>query len=139
MFASKNKKDTMNTGHQIISVKNPMTRISVLLLCVLSKILRERNLIDQQICVYLSWQERHKGWSLHGEEEWLEQFIKYSKISDVADVKSEMVDDFLEKIRTESNSDYEYRHAKTAIYRFLRFYQARTKGFTSNPRSVVFK
>jgi len=130
----------MNNGTAVILTKPKTISAVALFVNVVSKALgNEQKLIDQQIFVYLAWLERHKGWRLYGEEECIEKFVEYAKVEDVDDITSEMVNLFLLTAKEEGGGDYIYRHAKTAIYRFLRFYQARTKGFTSNPRSVIFK
>lgn len=72
-----------------------------------------------------------------GEEVWLSRFIKDQKIEDVSHVTMDHVADFFVKIEPEFNTKHQFDHAKTAILRFIRFYQARTRAFTARPRCVA--
>ena len=100
--------------------------------------LQKRRLIDQQIHVYISWVRRHHGWAMLDDEQWIVTFINHSGIEDVDDATGAHFDDFMTTIRKEHNGQVAHKRARLAVKRFLRYYEARTRSFTTWPRRGTF-
>ena len=98
---------------------------------------RKMSLIDQQIEVYSMWTLRHHGWCLDSDQGWLRLFVASENLTDIEDATEESFSHFLKIVEQNYPSEWAQKDARLAVLRFMRFYKARTRSFTKNPRRVV--
>lgn len=97
----------------------------------------KRRLIDCQIDVYLSWARRSNKWDLGGDRAWLETLVNVTNLRDIQDIDEACLDKYMEHVKTIYGNGYLATSAQKSVCRFVRFFMARTKGFTNNPRYVM--
>lgn len=94
-------------------------------------------LIDSQIEVYLAWARKNQRWDLNGDQDWLELFVEVTQLEDILDVRPASMEIYEIYIDTRYGSTYMADASKKAVFRFIRFYNARTKSFTNRPRYAL--
>lgn len=86
----------------------------------------KKNILEEQVSVFLEWTRRNSGASL-SYQEWLAQFMEYTEKTDIVDVSYEEVDLFVQKVYNERNSSLAPINARKAVNSLMRFYMARSK------------
>lgn len=95
-------------------------------------------LIDSQIEVYLAWARKNQRWDLSSDQEWLELFVELTELDDVLDVTEASMEVYEAYIsKRYGSSSYMECASKKAVFRFIRFYNARTKSFTNRPKYAL--
>lgn len=96
-----------------------------------------RRLIDSQIEVYLAWTRKNQRWDLGSDQEWLELFAEVANLYDIQDATTRSMDVYTRYIQDRYGQGYLSTSSQKSVSRFIRFYSARTKGFTNSPRYVI--
>ncbi len=90
-------------------------------------ILKKKQLIDEQIDVYLAFGSR-VGILNNGYKQWLDLFVRYYDITDVADITNDQIDGFITNyIEKQYASICTRITARKAINGIKKYYEARTK------------
>ncbi len=97
----------------------------------------KRRLIDSQIDVYLSWARRSNKWDLGGDRAWLETLVAVTNLRDIQDIDEAHLEKYIQHVQSIYGTGYLATSAQKSVSRFVRFFMARTKGFTNNPRYVM--
>lgn len=94
-------------------------------------------LINSQIEVYLAWARKNQRWDLCSDLEWLELFAELTELEDILDVTEASMEVYEAYISKRYGSSYMECASKKAVFRFIRFYNARTKSFTNRPKYAL--